>query len=74
MQHELLPPPDGVFNASAHELSALLDSSHVQYVQHCHERFLRTFFPLTDAEIRALEANGNSGTSSIVADDSYILN
>ncbi|CAI5734798.1 unnamed protein product [Hyaloperonospora brassicae] len=51
---------DGVSDALAPDLSALLASDHVQYVQTCHELFLCSFFPLTDAEICALEANGNS--------------
>uniref|UniRef100_M4BIJ5 DUF4954 domain-containing protein n=2 Tax=Hyaloperonospora arabidopsidis (strain Emoy2) TaxID=559515 RepID=M4BIJ5_HYAAE len=55
-----LQPLDGVLDTHVRELSALLASDHVQYVQSCHEVFLQTFFPLTDAEIRALEANGNS--------------
>lgn len=53
---ELLP------DAHEHDLSALLASDHVQYVQSRRELFSRAFFPLSDDEIRALEANGNSGT------------
>ena len=56
--------PDGVSDAPTADLSALLSSEHVQYVETCHALFSRAFFPLTDAEIRALEANGNSGTCS----------
>uniref|UniRef100_A0AAV1U7X7 DUF4954 domain-containing protein n=1 Tax=Peronospora matthiolae TaxID=2874970 RepID=A0AAV1U7X7_9STRA len=55
-----LQPLDGVLDTHVHELSALLASDHVQYVQLCHKVFLDSFFPLTDAEICALEGNGNS--------------
>ncbi|KAF1791823.1 Protein of unknown function DUF4954 [Phytophthora cactorum] len=47
-------------DASEHNLSALLSSDHVRYVQLRREMFCSAFYPLSDGEIRALEANGNS--------------
>ncbi|KAE8898786.1 hypothetical protein PF005_g8178 [Phytophthora fragariae] len=46
--------------AETHDLAALLVSDHVKYVKARRDDFTRSFFPLSDAEIRALEANGNS--------------
>ncbi|KAL3664491.1 hypothetical protein V7S43_010243 [Phytophthora oleae] len=43
-----------------HDFEALIASVHVRYVQSRREVFCSTFYPLSDAEIRALEANGNS--------------
>lgn len=47
-------------NLSEYDLSALLDSDHVRYVQSRRDLFCSAFYPLSDGEIRALEANGNS--------------
>lgn len=52
--------------AETHDLAALLVSDHVQYVKARREDFSRSFFPLSDAEIRALEANGNSGAETVL--------
>ena len=59
-------PHDHVSDAFLdHDLAALLTSDHVQYVQSCRDLFSRAFFPLSDTEILALEANGNSGTVTL---------
>eukprot|EP00644_Phytophthora_capsici_P010367 jgi/Phyca11/19739/fgenesh1_pg.PHYCAscaffold_51_\ len=47
-------------DAQEHDLEALVASAHVRYVQSCRDVFCSTFYPLSDVEIRALEANGNS--------------
>ncbi|CAH0475254.1 unnamed protein product [Peronospora belbahrii] len=59
MQDDKLPQ-DCIPDAINHDLTALLSSEHVQYVQSCRNLFLRAFFPLSDVEILALEANGNA--------------
>ncbi|KAG7379569.1 hypothetical protein PHYPSEUDO_008472 [Phytophthora pseudosyringae] len=55
-----MPHDDRAADAHEHDLSALLASDHVRYVQTCRDVFDSAFFPLSDVEIRALEANGNS--------------
>lgn len=54
-------------HAQTHDLAALLASDHVQYVKARREDFTRSYFPLSAAEIRALEANGNTGTAAYIA-------
>ncbi|RMX68515.1 hypothetical protein KXD40_008800 [Peronospora effusa] len=49
-----------VSDALDHDLATLLTSDHVQYVQSRCNLFSRAFFPLSDTEILALKANGNS--------------
>ncbi|TDH67401.1 hypothetical protein CCR75_000409 [Bremia lactucae] len=43
-----------------HDFKALLATDHVIYVQSCREIFSSSFYPLSDSEVRALIANGNS--------------
>jgi hypothetical protein len=48
-----------VSEVSEHDLGALLLSPHAAYVASCRDLFMRTFFSLSQEEVRALESNGN---------------